>query len=90
MLVFEHPQPALLYLSPACLIALFSVALISGDMKGLMAYTEEDAEEPSKDKPADAKKDVEPAPTEVEPAVEKETAVSPSSEGKLRKRRVAD
>ncbi|KAF0691044.1 Aste57867_17656 [Aphanomyces stellatus] len=53
MVVFNHAQPALLYLVPACLGSSLVQALIRGELKELLAYSEEDEEEP---KAADDKK----------------------------------
>eukprot|EP00168_Porphyra_purpurea_P007796 TRINITY_DN19801_c0_g1_i1.p2 TRINITY_DN19801_c0_g1~~TRINITY_DN19801_c0_g1_i1.p2 ORF type:complete len:160 (-),score=38.47 TRINITY_DN19801_c0_g1_i1:24-473(-) len=41
MHVFEHAQPALLYLVPACLLFSFVPALLRGEVKELLAYSEE-------------------------------------------------
>jgi len=46
---FEHAQPALLYLVPACLLAAFGTALVRGHLRILWTYTEDD---PSKSKGA--------------------------------------
>jgi minor histocompatibility antigen H13 len=70
MLVFEHPQPALLYLSPACIIALFGTALVVGDVAGVLAYSEEDHPQPEEA----TKKQL-----EVEPQAETEEVSSPSN-----------
>jgi len=48
MFTFEHAQPALLYLVPACLLCSLSVAIVLGDLRGLFSYTEE-TEEDGKD-----------------------------------------
>jgi hypothetical protein len=45
MIVFKAAQPALLYLVPACLISSFACAIIRGEMKTLMEYSEEVEEE---------------------------------------------
>lgn len=45
MYAFEAAQPALLYLVPACLGSTLLLALSRGDIKELMAYTEEIPEE---------------------------------------------
>jgi minor histocompatibility antigen H13 len=41
MFVFESAQPALLYLSPACLLATLVVAVARGEVREVLAYTEE-------------------------------------------------
>lgn len=56
MIQFKAAQPALLYLVPACLGASFSCALIRGEVKELLAYSEEE-EEKEDEKPKEAKKD---------------------------------
>lgn len=53
MLVFEHPQPALLYLSPACCLAALGVAAVLGDWEGVMSYSEEAPEDGVIGKPRD-------------------------------------
>jgi len=45
MLVFKHPQPALLYLSPACILAAAGTAQVLGDVSALFKYSEEEEEE---------------------------------------------
>jgi minor histocompatibility antigen H13 len=61
MIQFNAAQPALLYLVPACLGSSFSCALIRGEVKDLLAYSEEVEEEKEEgkeeDKPQEAKKD---------------------------------
>lgn len=49
MHTFKHAQPALLYLVPTCLGFSFITAVFQNDIKGLVAYTEE--EEPAKPEP---------------------------------------
>ena len=41
MHVFESAQPALLYLSPACLLATLVVAVARGEVREVLAYSEE-------------------------------------------------
>ena len=56
MLLFDHGQPALLYLVPACLGSTTMIALCKGDLKKLFDYSEEnlvddpEPEEDAKDK----------------------------------------
>jgi len=51
MQIFHHAQPALLYLVPGVLSALWGTALINGDINTLWAYTEaEDEDEKDKGK----------------------------------------
>lgn len=40
MIIFDHPQPALLFLVPTCTISVFIRALIDGKIKELFAYDE--------------------------------------------------
>lgn len=47
MNVFQHAQPALLYLVPACLGATFYVALKNGEMGFIFNWSEVDEEEPA-------------------------------------------
>ena len=59
MRVFKSAQPALLYLSPACILSVLLVAAIRGELKALWSFNgyqpdEDDATpSPSKDLPAD-------------------------------------
>lgn len=58
--VFNAAQPALLYLVPACLIASLGCAIMRGEFKTLLAYTEEeelDSGEDKKEKSGEEKKD---------------------------------
>ncbi|EQC33635.1 hypothetical protein SDRG_08739 [Saprolegnia diclina VS20] len=57
MIVFNAAQPALLYLVPACLGSSLLTALARGELKELLAYSEEDEEESKDATPAEAKKD---------------------------------
>jgi minor histocompatibility antigen H13 len=45
MHVFNHAQPALLYLSPACIISSLLCALVRGEIKALFEYNDESEEE---------------------------------------------
>lgn len=54
MSVFKHAQPALLYLVPACILSPFSLALIKGDLKAMLAY--EDHPQQEKEEEAEDKK----------------------------------
>jgi len=38
MTVFNHAQPALLYLVPACILSPLSVAFCKGDLKTMFKY----------------------------------------------------
>ena len=61
MIQFNAAQPALLYLVPACLGSSFACAIIRGEVKELLDYSEEEEEEEETNeeekKPAEAKKD---------------------------------
>lgn len=48
MHIFKHAQPALLYLSPACILSVLITALIRGELKKLFAYEDETEEEKKK------------------------------------------
>ena len=41
MVVFEHPQPALLFLVPGCTISVLLKALLDGNLKEFWAYDQE-------------------------------------------------
>lgn len=45
MVVFNHPQPALLFLVPGVTGAVVIYALISGEFKSIYEYSEEDHRE---------------------------------------------
>jgi minor histocompatibility antigen H13 len=88
MLVSEHPQPALLYLSPACCVAAAGTAIALGDWSGLMEYSEEAPEDGFVGKPRDDgtaasddddTKDPAPAPASTSPL--EEEAESHESDG---------
>ncbi|KAF9581148.1 hypothetical protein BGW38_001943 [Lunasporangiospora selenospora] len=56
MHTFKAAQPALLYLSPACILSVLFVGLIRGEIKEVFAYTSEDPEnKDKKDKNEDGK-----------------------------------
>lgn len=66
MIFFNAAQPALLYLVPACLGSSFGCAVVRGEVKELLEYSEEEEEEEEegavgkedeKEKPEQAKKD---------------------------------
>ena len=48
MHVFQHGQPALLYLVPGVLVSLWTTALVKGDLKTMWEYTEEEQEDKAK------------------------------------------
>eukprot|EP00968_Pinguiococcus_pyrenoidosus_P018307 scaffold1883_cov261-Pinguiococcus_pyrenoidosus.AAC.3 len=48
MFYFDAAQPALLYLVPACLLSSMGVALLGGYTKELLAYSEEEEEDATK------------------------------------------
>jgi len=50
MHTFQHAQPALLYLVPACLITSFGLAVLRGEVTQLLAYQEESEKKKSEDK----------------------------------------
>ena len=41
MIVFDHPQPALLYLVPGCILSVFSVALAKGEFSQMWSFEED-------------------------------------------------
>lgn len=45
MITFQAAQPALLYLVPACLGSSFICAIVRGELKELLSYSEEEEEE---------------------------------------------
>ena len=52
MVVFKHPQPALLYLVPACISAPVGIAVLKGDLEKMFSYSDE-KKDSDKDKSAD-------------------------------------
>jgi minor histocompatibility antigen H13 len=69
MQIFQHGQPALLYLVPGVLISLWGTALVCGDLKLMWAFTEDDEDE--KDPKVDTDKSA------TKPQVEKVPADAP-------------
>lgn len=61
MIYFKAAQPALLYLVPGCLGSSFLCALVRGEVKDMLAYTEEVEEDDEKaettEKESDKKND---------------------------------
>lgn len=49
MLVFDHGQPALLYLVPGCLLAVLGTAAIKGELKSMWEFDEEEFTTPSEE-----------------------------------------
>ena len=49
MLLFEHGQPALLYLVPGCLLAVLGTAAVKGEMKLMWDFDEEEFTTPSEE-----------------------------------------
>jgi len=45
MHIFEAAQPALLYLSPACIIAIYGMAVYRGELSTVWSYQDGEAEE---------------------------------------------
>jgi len=57
MLVFDHGQPALLYLVPGCCLAVMGTAFMKGEFKLLMEHDEESFITPEDDDEDEDKKD---------------------------------
>jgi minor histocompatibility antigen H13 len=49
MLVFEHGQPALLYLVPGCLFAVLGTAAFKGEISEMWNFDEEEFTTPSEE-----------------------------------------
>jgi minor histocompatibility antigen H13 len=49
MLVFDHGQPALLYLVPGCLLAVLGTAAMKGEMSLMWNFDEEEFTTPSEE-----------------------------------------
>ncbi|KAF9097988.1 hypothetical protein BGX29_007159 [Mortierella sp. GBA35] len=56
MHTFKAAQPALLYLSPACILSVIFMGLVRGEIKEVFAYTSEEGIEAAKAKEAEEKK----------------------------------
>ena len=56
MVVFQHPQPALLYLVPACITVPVGVAYLKGDVEKMFAYSDEKSDESTEGKSSAEKK----------------------------------
>ncbi|KAK3844818.1 MAG: signal peptide peptidase-domain-containing protein [Linnemannia gamsii] len=56
MHTFKAAQPALLYLSPACILSVLFMGLVRGEIKEVFAYTSEEGIEAAKAKEAEEKK----------------------------------
>lgn len=59
MLVFDHGQPALLYLVPGCLLAVLGTAAIKGEMSLMWNFDEEEFTTPSEEEQERMKKEQE-------------------------------
>ncbi|CEG73614.1 hypothetical protein RMATCC62417_08961 [Rhizopus microsporus] len=70
MHIFNAAQPALLYLSPACILSVLITAAIRGELKELFSYTVED--EKKKEKEDEKKKKKRPESQIIEQVVEEE------------------
>jgi hypothetical protein len=57
MLVFDHGQPALLYLVPGCCLAVLGTAFAKGEYKKLMEHDENDYITPEDEEEDDDKKE---------------------------------
>lgn len=53
---FKAAQPALLYLSPACILSVLITAVVRGELKDLFAYTTEEDDKDKKEKKDEKKK----------------------------------
>lgn len=49
MLVFDHGEPALLYLVPGCLLAVLGTAAVKGEMSMMWEFDEEEFTTPSEE-----------------------------------------
>lgn len=59
MLVFDHGQPALLYLVPGCLLAVLGTALAQGELSLMWNFDEEEFTTPSEEEQVRLKKEEE-------------------------------
>ncbi|KAF9208361.1 hypothetical protein BGZ49_009053 [Haplosporangium sp. Z 27] len=97
MHTFKAAQPALLYLSPACILSVLFTGLVRGEIKEVFSYTSEDdaakakeAEEKKKDKKeTENKKKVEAEEKDEDKKVKKDSTSDSEPEGtpKIRKRK---
>ncbi|KAF9360762.1 hypothetical protein BGX26_007888 [Mortierella sp. AD094] len=98
MHTFKAAQPALLYLSPACILSVLFMGLVRGEIKEVFSYTSEEGAEAAKAKEAEEKKKNDKKETEDKKAkdvvedkkVKKESSASDSEQEntpKIRKRK---
>ncbi|KAF8983670.1 hypothetical protein BGZ46_009811 [Entomortierella lignicola] len=96
MHTFKAAQPALLYLSPACILSVLFTGLVRGEIKEVFSYTSEDdaakakeAEEKKKDKKETENKKVESEEKDEDKKVKKDSTSDSEPEGtsKIRKRK---
>ncbi|KAI7859643.1 signal peptide peptidase-domain-containing protein [Circinella umbellata] len=80
MHVFHAAQPALLYLSPACILSVLITAAVRGELKDLFAYTTEEEKEEEKDEKDANKKSKKKEITEEIETKEHEQVVEETSE----------
>jgi len=59
MLVFDHGQPALLYLVPGCLLAVLGTAAVKGELSLMWEFDEEEFTTPSEEEQERMKKEQE-------------------------------
>lgn len=83
MSVFQHAQPALLYLVPSVLISIWGTGLVRGELKAMCEYTEDIAGEAVEDDRSDAKEEVEAEDSKKEKATseDKTEVVRPADVG---------
>ena len=49
MLMFDHGQPALLYLVPGCIVAVLATAAVKGEVSQLLEFSEDEFITPGED-----------------------------------------
>ncbi|KAG0213945.1 hypothetical protein BGX28_003123 [Mortierella sp. GBA30] len=76
MHTFKAAQPALLYLSPACILSVLFTGLVRGEIKEVFAYTSEEGIEAAKAKEAEEKKKEAVSSTKVPALVKEESIVA--------------
>jgi minor histocompatibility antigen H13 len=84
MHVFKAAQPALLYLSPACILSVLITGLARGELKEVFAYTSEDKKKADKAKEAE-KEDKKTDDKKADKKKESDEKANPSSDSEQEK-----
>lgn len=86
---FKAAQPALLYLSPACILSVTLVAFVRGEFQAFWQFTDEDEDAEKKDKEDSTNASIDGKKEEIKGPgtdVATSTAANLTSDGSLRRR----